>query len=159
MMAWVNSAVTAVLTKFSVLHRCRLCVTGTGVNLVLFKSISAAHRSVQWRLSPPNLQIRRQWLQLGPSCRVGLVTYDITVKNNNEIVDDFTPVHNLNLQAVAVHPRRIHWKCMTSPTVILTDQCICCSWQWWRQLWEFTRSRQGPENVCQVLGTKVKFEN
>ena len=30
---------------------------------------------------------------------------------------------------------------------------------WRRQLWEFTRSRQGPENVCHVLGTKVKFEN
>jgi len=27
--------------------------------------------------------------------------------------------------------------------------------QWRRQLW----SRQGPENVCQVLGTKMKFEN
>jgi len=31
--------------------------------------------------------------------------------------------------------------------------------QWRHQLWEFTRSRQGPENVCKVLGTKVKFEN
>jgi len=31
--------------------------------------------------------------------------------------------------------------------------------QWWPQLWKFTRSRQGPENVCQVLGSKEKFEN
>jgi len=28
-----------------------------------------------------------------------------------------------------------------------TTQCS----QWRRQPWEFTRSRQGPENVCQVL--------
>jgi len=32
------------------------------------------------------------------------------------------------------------------------------AWQWRRQLWEFPRSQPVPENVYQVLRTKVKFE-
>jgi len=39
------------------------------------------------------------------------------------------------------------------------ELCTTSQWwgcgQWWRQLWEFTRTRQGPEKVCQVLRTKV----
>jgi len=29
------------------------------------------------------------------------------------------------------------------------DSCSGCQWR--RQLWEYTRPQQGPENVCQVL--------
>jgi len=32
-----------------------------------------------------------------------------------------------------------------------------CPHQWRRQLWEFTRSWQGPENICQVLKTPYRY--
>ena len=57
--------------------------------------------------------------------------------------------------------------CTVSLCYVTTDLCVALSCinkdviiqphkQWRRQLWEFTRSRQGPENVCQVLGSLLK---